>query len=88
VRYAMQHKLFSLGRDYTVTDETGQPRFIVDGKVFSLGHKLIFTDLAGTELATVQQRLLTFRPTYEITRAGVELAEVKKRLTFLPSSSA
>ena len=82
MRYMMRHKLFSIGRDYTITDDAGQPRFLVDGKVLSLGHKLIFTDLDGNELATIQQRLLTFRPTYEISHAGVELAEVKKRLTF------
>jgi uncharacterized protein YxjI len=82
MRYLMQHKLFSIGRDYTIQDETGQPRFFVDGKVFTLGHRLVFQDMAGNEVLTIQQQLLHLRPTYEITHAGQEVAEVKKQFTF------
>jgi uncharacterized protein YxjI len=82
MRYLMQHKLFSIGRDYTIKDETGQDRFFVDGKVFTLGHRLVFQDMAGNEVLTIQQQLLHFRPTYEITRAGAEVAEVTKQFTF------
>ncbi len=77
----MQHKIFALGRNYTIDDDTGTPRFRVQSRVLSLGRHLTFTDLAGNELATLQQHLITFLPTYEITRAGLELAEVKKRLS-------
>jgi uncharacterized protein YxjI len=83
MRYQMQHKLFTLGRSYTIADQGGTPHFRVQSKVLSLGRHLTFTDLAGNELATLQQRLIALRPTYEITRAGVELAEVKKRLSLL-----
>jgi uncharacterized protein YxjI len=37
-------------------------------------------DLAGNEVATVRQQIIAFRPTFEITRAGQELAEVRKKL--------
>ena len=83
MRYQMQDKLFTLGRNYTIADQDGTPRFQVQSKVLSLGRHLAFSDLAGNELATIQQRIIAFRPTYDITRAGVELAEVKKRLSLL-----
>jgi uncharacterized protein YxjI len=81
MRYRMHHKIFALGTDYAVTDDAGQTRYIVDGKVFALGHRLIFKDPAGNALATIHQRLIALRPTYEIERAGQEAAEVRKRLS-------
>ena len=68
MRYQLQRKLFALGADFTVKDETGADRYIVDGKVFSIGHKLIITDMQGAEEATIHQRIIALRPTYEITR--------------------
>lgn len=81
MRYQLQRKLFALGDDFTVKDETGADRYIVDGKVFSIGHKLIITDMQGAEEATIHQRIIALRPTYEITRNGQEMAEVRKKLT-------
>jgi uncharacterized protein YxjI len=85
MRYQMQHKWFTLGRNYTIADENGTPRFQVQSRVLSLGRHLTFSDLDGNELATLQQKIIAFLPTYEITRehtgAGAEQAEVKKRLS-------
>lgn len=82
MRYQMRHKLFSIGTDFVVQDDTGQDRFIVTRQLLSLGHRLTFRDPAGDEVLAIQQRLLTFRPTYEILKGGQEVAEVKKQLTF------
>ncbi|HEV7126011.1 MAG TPA: LURP-one-related family protein [Ktedonobacterales bacterium] len=82
MRYLMSHKLFSLGTDFVVKDESGQDRFVVTRQLLSIGHRLTFRDAAGTALLAIQQRLLTFRPTYEILKDGQEVAEVKKQLTF------
>jgi uncharacterized protein YxjI len=84
MRYIIREKFFHLGEDSQITDESGQPIFEVDGKVFSLHHTLVMRDLAGNEVATIRQQLIALRPTWEITRGGVELAEVRKKLlTFL-----
>jgi uncharacterized protein YxjI len=80
MRYIMREKLFALGTDFTIQDDQGRDWFIVDGKVLSFGHKLIFRDMGGTEVATIHQKLLTLRPTYEITRGGAQIAEVSKKL--------
>jgi uncharacterized protein YxjI len=78
--YVMKQKLFSWGDDFVIKDETGQDRFLVDGKAFSLGNQLSFQDLAGNELAFIRQKLLSWGPTYEISRGDQLLATVSKEL--------
>ena len=78
--YLMKQKLFSWGDDFVIKDETGQDRFFVDGKAFSLGNQLSFQDSSGTPLADISQRLLSWSPTYEISRNGQTLATVQKEL--------
>lgn len=80
MRYRMTEKIFSFGDDFTISDENGNPIYHVDGKVFTIGNKLSFQDMNGRELAHIQRRLLSWGPTYEITRGGVEVAVVKKHL--------
>jgi uncharacterized protein YxjI len=80
MRYQMQQRLFSFGDDFTIRNADGQDAYFVDGKIFSLGNKLSFQDMSGNELAFIRQRLLSWGPTYEITRGGEVLATVKKHL--------
>ena len=79
MRYLMKQKIFGWGDDFTIKDESGRDVFVVDGRAFSLGDKLSFQDGAGTELAFIRQRLLSWGPTYEISRGGILAATVKKR---------
>jgi uncharacterized protein YxjI len=78
--YLMKQKLFSWGDDFTIQDDSGQDRFFVDGKAFSLGNQLSFKDMAGNELAFIRQKLLTWGPTYEISKGDQLLATVTKEL--------
>jgi uncharacterized protein YxjI len=80
MRYLIREKFFRLGEDSTILNEAGQPIFEVDGKVLSLHNRLIIRDRSGNEVASVHRRLLALRPTYEISRAGQHLAEVRKHL--------
>jgi uncharacterized protein YxjI len=80
MRYIIREKFFHLGEDSDITDETGRPVFHVDGKVFTLHHTLVMRDLAGNEVATIRQHLVALRPTFEVTRGGQELAEIRKKL--------
>jgi uncharacterized protein YxjI len=80
MRYVMKQKLFCWGNDFYIKNETGRDIFFVDGKAFSFGDKLSFQDLAGKELAFIQQKLLTWGPTYEIYRNGRLFAIIKKEL--------
>jgi uncharacterized protein YxjI len=68
--YVMKQKLFCWGDDFLIKDETGQDHFFVDGKAFSLGNQFSFQDLSGTQLAYINQKLLSWFSTYEISRNG------------------
>lgn len=76
----MKQKLFCWGDDFRIKNEEEEEVFFVDGRAFSFGDKLSFQDLRGNELAFIRQKLLSWGPTYEITRGGELLAVVKKEL--------
>ena len=80
MRYVMKQKLFCWGDDFSIKNEAGADIFFVDGRAFSIGNKLSFQDLNRNELAFIRQRLLSWGPTYEITRGDKLLAVVKKHL--------
>ncbi len=72
MRYQLRRKLFAFGDDFTVKDETGADRYMVDGKVFSIGHKVIIDDMQGNEEATIHQHL--HRNRLESYAAGLDRA--------------
>ena len=76
----MKEKWLAFGDDFAITDSEGRKAFFVDGRAFSLGDKLSFQDANGREVAFIQQKLLSWGPTYEITRDGRHVATVKKKL--------
>jgi uncharacterized protein YxjI len=78
VRYVIRERFFRLGEDSDITDESGRPVLHVDGKVMTLRDRLVIRDPAGQEVANVHRKLIALRPTYEITVAGQEVAEVRK----------
>lgn len=80
MRYVMKQKLFCWGDDFRIQNSEGQDVFFVDGRAFSIGDKLSFQDMAGNELAFIRQKLLSWGPTYEISRGGELAAVVKKQL--------
>ncbi len=80
MRYLMKQKLFCWGDDFAIKNEAGEDVFFVDGRAFSIGEKLSFQDMQRNELAFIRQRLLSWGPTYEITRDGAIAAVVKKHL--------
>jgi len=78
MRYMIRERFFRLGEDSDILDESGRPVFHVDGKVFTLHDRLVINDLSGREVASVHRKLLAFRPTYEISVGGREVAKVRK----------
>ena len=80
MRYVIREQFFRLGEDSQITDESGQPRYNVDGKVLSLHNTLVMRDPRGQEVATVKRVLIALTPTYQIDRPGQNAVEVRKRL--------
>jgi uncharacterized protein YxjI len=77
--YLIRERFFALGEDSDITDEQGRPVLHVDGKVLSLRNRLVLRGPDGREVAQVQRKLVAMRPTYQISVAGREAAEVRKR---------
>lgn len=81
MRYMMRQQVFCLGNDYTITDETGEGRFIVDGAAFTIRDSTSFRDMEGNELCHIRRRLLAIGQTYEIERGGRVTVVHKKLFT-------
>jgi uncharacterized protein YxjI len=78
--YVIRERMFRLGEDSDITDESGRPVFHVDGKAFSLHDRLVIEDPAGREVAQVRRKLTSLRPSYEISKDGEDVAEVRKKM--------
>ena len=81
MRFVLKDKLFSLGGDLTIQDDHGREVYFVDGKVLSLGRRLEIKDMSGEVVATIQQRLIALRPSYDIHLPNRVDVTISKRLS-------
>ena len=79
----IKEKVFSWGDKFTVKDEFGHDKYIVQGEVLSFGKKLHVYDLSGREVAFIKQELWSFLPKYYLFCSGRKVAEIRKEFTFL-----
>lgn len=79
----MKQKVISWGDKFTVTDESGEVLYTVEGEVPSFGHKLHIYDPLGNEAAFIHKKLFTLLPRYFVTVDGQEAAEIVKPISFL-----
>jgi uncharacterized protein YxjI len=79
-RYQMQEKLLSIGDDYWIDDESGNHVFRVNGMAMRIRQTFILEDVAGSEVAKIQERKLSVRDRMAIERDGSNVATVKKAL--------
>lgn len=80
MRYKMRQRIFSITDSYEIEDELGNLAFTVRGRFFSIGDKLTLAGPDGRELALIDQRLLSFGPSYDIYRNGELVANVHKHI--------
>jgi len=80
MRYLMKQKIFAMTDRFVIKNQAEEEVGYIDGRMFSLGHKLSFTDVRGNEVAYIQQKLMSWGPTYEIYRNDQLAAVVKKKL--------
>lgn len=77
-RYRMRQRLVSIGEDFTIEDERGQPVYHVDGKVLRIRETFVITDTAGNEVATIREKKLALRDSMTILRGGNTIATIRK----------
>jgi uncharacterized protein YxjI len=80
-QYQMRQNLISIGDDFWITNERGERKFKVDGKVLRVRDTFNIKDPQGRVVAQVQERMLRVKDSMAIEGPGGEkLAEVKKAL--------
>ena len=78
----IREKVFSWGDRFTVRDERGNDKYIVQGEVFSWGKKLHVYDLTGAEVAFIKQEVWSWLPRFYVFCGDRQVAEIKKEFTF------
>ena len=78
----IKEKVFTWGDQFTVKDERGNDRYVVEGEVFSWGKKLHVYDMIGREVAAIRQEVWSFLPRYYVFCGDRQVAEIKKEFTF------
>ena len=78
-------KLMSFNDKFRITDEHDQIRYQVEEKLFTWGKIYNILDCYGKEVARIEEKVLSFRPTFHIIIRNEKIATVKKEITFFRS---
>ena len=82
MKLLFKQKFFSWFDSYNIYGENGETLFTVEGQL-SWGHCLHILDREGTHIGTVQERVLTFLPKFELYSGETYLGCIHKELSFL-----
>lgn len=77
-----RQRLFSWFDSYDVYDRDGNTVYVVKGEL-SWGHRLQIYDAGGAHLGTVQEKVLTWLPKFELYTGGRQVGTLTKELTLL-----
>ncbi|HEX4139610.1 MAG TPA: LURP-one-related family protein [Candidatus Methylacidiphilales bacterium] len=72
--------MLSLADSFQIKNENGDDVFLVNGTVFSLGKQLALEDMSGNPLLSIKQQLMSWGPSYAISRDDEPVALVQKEL--------
>ena len=81
LKLLFKQRIFSWFDSYDIYDEAGNTIYEVKGQL-SWGHCLKIFDSSGNELGTVQEKILTFLPKFEIYIGNRYVGCISKEFTF------
>lgn len=81
MRLLFKQRFFSWFDSYDIYDEDGNTVYVVKGEL-SWGHRLQIYDAYGTHLGTVQERVLTWMPKFELYVGQRLVGVLEKEFTF------
>ena len=82
MKLLFKQRMFSWFDSYDIYDEDGNTVYTVEGKL-SWGHCLHILNACGEHIGTVQQKVLTFLPKFELYEHDVLVGTLRKEFTFL-----
>jgi uncharacterized protein YxjI len=80
VKFVMRERVFGIGEDFWIEDETGQKAFLVDGKALRLRQTFELKGPQGEVLAVIRKKMISVRDTMVIERDGDTVAKVHRKL--------
>ena len=81
MRLLIRERAFSWTDRFTVSNDSGEVRYCVEGQLFSWGKKLRVYDPAGREVAYIEQKLMSFMPRYAVYVGDNLIGEVVKEVS-------
>ena len=81
MRLYFKQRIFSWLDSYDIYDEAGNTVYTVEGKL-SWGHCLHILDAQGVHVGTVQEKVLTFLPQFELYIGEEYVGCIRKEFTF------
>ena len=81
MKLLFKQRMFSWFDSYDIYYENGEAAYTVKGQL-SWGHCLKIFDARGTEVGTVQERVLTLLPRFEVYAGDRCLGSIRKEFTF------
>ncbi len=82
MRLLFRQRFFSWFDSYDIYDDNGNTVFTVEGQL-SWGHCLHILNAAGEHIGTVQQRVLTFLPKFDLYERERQVGTIRKEFSFL-----
>ncbi len=82
MKLLINEHIFTWSDRFSVMDESGRERYLVEGELFSWGKKLHVCDTSGRERAYIEQKLFTFQPRYQVFAGGALIGEVVREFSF------
>ena len=82
MKLLFKQRFFSWFDSYDIYDEAGNTVYVVKGQL-SWGHCLKIFDAAGNELGTVQERIFTFLPKFELYLGTQYIGCISREFSFL-----
>jgi uncharacterized protein YxjI len=80
MKFLMRERMFSIGEDFWIEDESGQRVFLVDGKALRLRQTFELKGPEGETLAVIKKKIVSVRDTMVVERDGDAVAKVHKKL--------
>ena len=81
MRLLFKQRLFSWFDSYDIYDEDGRTVYTVEGKL-SWGHCLHILDARGEHIGTVQEKVFTLLPKFELYIHDQYVGSIQKQFTF------
>lgn len=80
MKFLMRERMFSIGEDFWIEDDSGQRVFLVDGKALRLRQTFELKGPEGETLAVIKKKIVSVRDTMIVERDGDTVAKVHKKL--------